>query len=276
MKTQNHVLLYDDYCPLCIWYTGLFVKYGLLKPESRVAFSTADPAILHAIDLEKGKNEIPLFNPTTGQTLYGIDSLLEILGWKFPAIKKIGNLKPAKWFLKKLYRLISFNRKVVVATTCSRDSFDCSPTFSVRYRVMFMFFCLCFNTAMLIPYHFYVFGKISFYHLSNQQLQYSHFLFLLTNCLLALSLKKRLTIEYLGQVNMLALSGILLLLPVLVINLWFQLPEWFMIIYLFSATAFISIEYFRRMKYVGVFSNHKRLIMANLVSLALFLIYVFH
>lgn len=276
MKTQNQILLYDDYCPLCVWYTGLFVKYGLLKPESRIPFSTADQEILNSINLQKGVNEIPLYNLQTGQTLYGIDSMLEIVGWKLPIIKKIGHLTPVNWILKKVYKTISFNRKLIVARTCRKDSFDCSPSFNLRYRIFFMFVCLCFNTLMLIPYHSHVFGKIPFYHLTNGQLQYSHFLFLMTNCFVALTLRKRLTVEYLGQVNILALSGILLLLPVMIANLLFDIPGLITLIYLLGATAFICTEYFRRMKYVGVFNRHKIVIMANVVSLALFLIYIFH
>src|SRR4029078_2418358 len=114
MRNENQILLYDDYCPLCTWYSGLFVKYGFLKDENRLPFSKADEQILATIDIEKGKNEIPLFNASNKKTLYGIESLLEILGWKCSLIKTTGNLGPVKWFLKKLYKLVSFNRKVVV------------------------------------------------------------------------------------------------------------------------------------------------------------------
>jgi len=65
MSTNTKILLYDDYCPLCSWYSGLFVKWGLLDPASRVAFSKADLAVLTAIDMERGKDEIPLFDPAT-------------------------------------------------------------------------------------------------------------------------------------------------------------------------------------------------------------------
>src|SRR6266498_5340273 len=107
MGTNTKILLYDDYCPLCTWYSGLFVKYKLLNPESRVPFSRANIEILTSIDIEKAKDEIPLFDPKTQTTLYGIDALLEILGQKNAGIKSIGNFKPAKWFLKKLYKFIS-------------------------------------------------------------------------------------------------------------------------------------------------------------------------
>ena len=59
METSR-VLLYDDYCPLCSWYSGLFVKFGLLDAENRIPFSKADIEILTSIDVEKGRDEIPL------------------------------------------------------------------------------------------------------------------------------------------------------------------------------------------------------------------------
>src|SRR5262245_28028440 len=99
------VLLYDDYCPLCSWYSGLFVKFGLLDGEHIITFSKADIGILASIDIEKGKDQIPFFDKETGTTLYGIDTLLEILGQKAPLVKSIGNFRPIKWFLQRLYKL---------------------------------------------------------------------------------------------------------------------------------------------------------------------------
>src|SRR5690242_18479506 len=83
----DRILLYDDYCPLCSWYSGLFVKFGLVSAENRVPFSKADVEILTSIDIEKGKDEIPFFDQRTGITLYGIDTLLEILGQQAPFIR---------------------------------------------------------------------------------------------------------------------------------------------------------------------------------------------
>src|SRR4051812_47370264 len=115
MKTDPKILLYDDYCPLCTWYSGLFVKFGLLKKENRIPFSNAATQVLTRIDIERGKNEIPLFDTASQKTLYGIDALLEILGQKVPVIKTVGNFPGINWFLKKLYKFISYNRKVIVA-----------------------------------------------------------------------------------------------------------------------------------------------------------------
>ena len=102
MKTSNQILLYDDYCPLCAWYSGLFVKYKLLAPENRQPFSTASEKLVSLIDFEKGRNEIPLIDSTSGTVLYGLDALLSILGAPYPIIEKIGKVKPIHWLLTKL------------------------------------------------------------------------------------------------------------------------------------------------------------------------------
>ena len=276
MKTNNKILLYDDYCPLCTWYSGLFVKFGLLNSGNRVAFSKADLAVLTAIDIEKGKDEIPLFDPATHQTMYGIDALLEILGQKIPFIKLIGNIKPIKWLLKKIYKLISYNRKVIVARKCGPGSFDCSPAFNTFYRIIFLLLFLLFNSLMLLPLHNHVFTQLSFYHLSTAQLQAGHFVLVGINCLLASFLGRKAAVEYLGQVNMLALISILLLTTLMFFTSFFSIPEWIIISGLALITGFIIKEYYRRMKYAGILARHKSIVLINIICLGIFLGYVFH
>ena len=275
MKTSR-VLLYDDYCPLCSWYSGLFVKFGLLKAKNRIPFSKADMEILASIDVEKGKDEIPYFDSQTKVTLYGIDALLEILGQRAPFIKSIGNFAPVKWFLKRLYKLISYNRKVIVARQCGPGSFDCSPAFNSFYRMVFLCLFLVFNSVMLFPLHEHVFSRLSYYHLSYEQLQGGHLVFVGVNCVLALFLNKRMAIEYLGQVNMLALVTILFLTLLLFVTAVLQVNEWVILLYLFLLTIFIIKEYFRRMQYAGIVTFHKFITAINIICLLLFLVYVFH
>lgn len=99
MKSKNKTLVYDDDCPMCAWYTGAFVKTGLLDEEERKAFSCASPELLHSINWQRSKNEIPLLDTTTGKVLYGIDALLEILGQRCACIKTIGTVNPINCFL---------------------------------------------------------------------------------------------------------------------------------------------------------------------------------
>lgn len=241
---KNKILVYDDNCTLCSWYSGLFVKHGFLDAEGRKAFSTIDNTLLSKIDFNKSRNEIPLLDTSTLKVLYGIDALLEILNQKIPFIKTTGNLKPIKCFLKKLYKLISFNRKVIVAKKCGPGNIDCSPDTNFYYRFIFMAFSLLLNTLMLYPLHHNLFSRLSYYHPGIYELQAAHFVLVTANCTLAFSFAKSKAYEYLGQVNMLALTVILLLIPLLLLHYLF-FAEWFDRFYLVITAVFIFKEYAR-------------------------------
>ena len=272
---KNKILVYDDNCPLCTWYSGLFVKYGFLNAEGRKPFSTLDDKLVAKIDFDKSRNEIPLLDISTHKVIYGIDALLEILDQKIPFIKKTGNIGPLKWVLKRIYKLVSFNRKVIVAKKCGPPTIDCSPDFNYLYRFIFMAVCLAFNTLMLCPFQNNLFSKLSYYRLEIYELQAAHFVFVIINCTLAFSFSKEKGYDYLGQVNMLALSVILLLTPLMIIQFIFN-SELLTTLWLILAAALIFKEYLRRMEYAGVLSNNKWVVSMNLLSLTGFILFLFH
>ena len=271
---KNKILIYDDNCPLCTWYSGLFVKYGFLKTNGRVPFSKLDPDLLSKIDFDKSRNEIPLADITNNNVIYGIDALLEILDQKIPFIKRAANFAPLNWLLRKFYKLVSYNRKVIVAKKCGVGSIDCSPDMNYPYRFFFMAFSLVFNTLMLFPLHTHLLSKLSYYHLTIQELQLAHFVFVSINCTLAFTFPKERGYEYLGQVNMLALSVILLLIPLLTIFYIFD-SELFSTTCLILTASFIFKEYIRRMEYAGILQNNKWIASMNLLSLTGFILFLF-
>ena len=273
---SSRVLVYDDKCPLCVAYTKGFVKSGLLPSEGRVPFSTVPLSILNEIDFEKGKDEIPLYDTETKKLWYGIDALLEILGERFPWIKRTGNLQPIKWFLKKLYKLISYNRKVIVATKCGPGAIDCAPQFSFFYRILFMVGFLVFNTLMLFPIHDNVLSLTSVYDKSSNELQIAHLALVGMNLMLATTLTKHKAVEYLGQVNMLALITILLMVPLIIFNRIVQSINYLTLVYLGLVTIFIISEYFRRMRFANLVGRNNLVVVINLLSLGVFLFYLFN
>ncbi len=275
MKLSNLVLIYDDHCPLCSWYTSLFVKSGLLKTNERIAFTAASESLLSMIGIEKGKNEIPLLDLNGQRVYYGIDAMLVILGQKFPLIKTIGILHPVNWFLRKLYKFISFNRKVIVAKKCGKGEFDCSPEFNTFYRFAFLLLFFVFNSVMLYPIHRHILSGLSFYHLSFQQLELAHLLFVFCNCLVASFLPFRTSLEYLGQVNMLALCTVLLSVPLILLGKTFAQNEILIASYLFILLLYIIKEYFRRMRYAGILVKYGLIPRINFACLVIFLTYLF-
>jgi len=68
---NNIILVYDDDCPFCCWYSRQFVRFGYLPENGRKAFSSLESSLFNQIDVEKSRNEIPLINTTTGKVVYG-------------------------------------------------------------------------------------------------------------------------------------------------------------------------------------------------------------
>src|SRR5690348_2405680 len=103
---NNFILIFDDNCPLCAWYSNLLVKFKLLPSTGRVPFTKAPEWLFTEVDLEKAKNKIPLIDTDTKKVFYGIDALVEILCQKLPFVKTVCKWPLVNWFLKKLYKFI--------------------------------------------------------------------------------------------------------------------------------------------------------------------------
>lgn len=249
MKTASKVLIYDNDCLLCKTYTGAFVKTGLLPASGRQHFNTVDPEIFKLVDQQLCNNEIPLVDVAEQKVWYGIDAMLEILGAKFPFIKRWGNLPPIKWVLKKLYKIISFNRKVIVATA-PPAGYDCSPNFHLRYRILFMGILLGFHCMVLPVLDQMVFQQMETANLTLQQLAtiYAGLVFVSALLLVLTGIKKGM--EAVGQIMMTITIGLLWMVPLLIIsNVFGQPPAVF--VYVYSGAVLVSIvkEGNRRMRY---------------------------
>lgn len=255
MKNSNYILIYDDKCPLCAVYTSLFVKCGILTTEGRKNFTTVDEALLQKIDVVRSNNEIPLIDTAENKVYYGIDALLELLHTKCKSIKTIGQLQPVYFLLKKLYKFISYNRKVVVATKCSNGEYNCSPELNYKWRSIFLAFFLILNTLALFPVQKYVLANSVFSNSSIYYTQLLHTILVSSNLLLALTLPKQKAVEYLGQVNMLATITIICLCPLAAINKFCFSNAAFNNCWLAVLLVFIVWDYWRRMAYAGTLKN---------------------
>src|SRR5687767_7613384 len=137
MKASNNLtMIYDDSCPMCNIYTKAFTKNKWIN--SRCGFSTVSDDILSTLDLEKSKNEIPLYDASTHTTVYGIDALLKVLGSRFHIFRPLFSLTIFRFLLKKLYYLISYNRRIIAGTLPADKGFDCTPAVNVKYRIIYL------------------------------------------------------------------------------------------------------------------------------------------
>ncbi|MFK7906402.1 MAG: DCC1-like thiol-disulfide oxidoreductase family protein [Chitinophagales bacterium] len=139
--TANKAIIYDDTCPLCVWYTGAFVKTGMLKKDNRISFNELNEKteIAANMDMHRSKHEIPLVDLKGGETLYGLDSLAFILSEKMPFIAWALQFRPIRAFFKTFYNIVSYNRRVIVgAAKTPTNGFDCTPDFHVVYRLIYI------------------------------------------------------------------------------------------------------------------------------------------
>lgn len=144
---QDHLILYDDACPMCKAYTGTFTRLGWLT--QRIAFSRADEEILGKIDLDRGRHEIPLYNPKTGTSIYGLDALLLIIGTRFPVLRPLFMNKIFRSFWKQIYWVITYNRRIIAGSKAPKVGMDCAPDRHLGYRWAYILLMLGLSLSLI-------------------------------------------------------------------------------------------------------------------------------
>ena len=127
MKTlKDHTIFYDAVCPMCNAYTNAFVRSGMLDREGRGTYQQLPAAYAGKIDLQRAVNEIALINRQTGEVHYGIDSMFLVIGHSFPFLQPFFRNRLCAWLANKIYRFISYNRRVIMRSWYS-DNWLGSP-----------------------------------------------------------------------------------------------------------------------------------------------------
>lgn len=147
----NSTIFYDHTCPLCRWYTREFVRFDLLQPNGRVRFTDLETSdVAGRIDLARGRHEIPLVDHATGTTHYGVDALVHLLAARLPWLPRVVRFGPIDWFVRRLYKLVSYNRRTIAPSVGQPTAYDCTPDFNWKYRLTYVL--LAAGTALwLLP-----------------------------------------------------------------------------------------------------------------------------
>ncbi len=247
MKTlKDHTVLYDQDCPLCQVYTSAFIKTGMLDQDGRKAYSEISTEDQNVIDINRASNEIALVDNENKTVIYGVDSLLKVIGTRFPIIQKIGQIKFIKLILQKLYYLVSYNRKVIIPNKInSTQKLQCIPDFNITYRLIYILLTIVATTLILFNFSkniaplsspspfregIIVIGLLAFqgsivYKLDNNTL-----------------------INYFGNVMTISFMGNLVLIALMAINWIFQVQDPILAIGLGIITSYMFIEHSRRIK----------------------------
>lgn len=247
MKTlQNQTLLYDEDCPLCQVYTTGFIKAKMLDENGRKSYCQLNENEQTFVDVNRASNEIALIDNQNQTVLYGIDSLLKVIGFSFPFIEKIGNIKPVKFFLKKLYSFVSYNRKVIIPSKINKDAkLQCIPNFNYKYRFLFIGFAAIITTLVLYNYSVLIPSLPKASITRELLIAFAQIVF---QGLFLLKFDKKIILNYVGNLMTVSLMGSLLLLPLLALQTIVNISE-NVILGWFAITAFIMfIEHIRRIK----------------------------
>lgn len=247
MKTlENQTLLYDEDCPLCSLYTTGFVKSGMLDENGRKSYCQLSDEEQSFVDLKRAPNEIALINNKTKTVTYGVDSLIKVIGFSFPIIEKIATIKPIHFILKKMYSFVSYNRKVIIPGTVKEENkLECTPDFNYKYRFLFIGFALTVTSFVLFGYS----NLIPILPKSNITreiiLAFGQIVF---QSLFLLKFDRKTIINYAGNLMTVSLMGSLILIPIVILNQFINLPQTIILGWFGITVLIMCVEHFRRVK----------------------------
>ena len=243
MKTlENQTLLYDEDCPLCRVYTSGFIKTGMLDKNGKKPYCQLSKYEQEFIDIKRASNEIALVDNKNKTVLYGIDSLLKVIGFSFPWMEKIGNLKPIKFFLKKLYSFISYNRKVIIQSKIKKEiNLQCIPDYNFKYRILYILFAVLIS-SLIVNQYFFSFSILKIISL--------FIVLILFQSTLILIYSKEIILNYLGNFSTSILVGSFLLLPILFSNSTINLSKISLDSYFYIILVIVIIDILRRIQII--------------------------
>ena len=251
MKTlENHIILFDGECPMCKAYTQAFVSSGMLGANGRAAYQNSMDDVCPVIDRQRAVNEIALINLENGEVTYGIQSLFLVIGNTCPVFKPLFDFKPFEWLMSKIYAFISYNRRVIIPSDTTGDSYPYQPTFKLHYRMaylLFTWFCTGFiltRYAHLLTGVVPLGGPLREYFICGGQIIFQGII---------ISTYARSKVwNYLGNMMTISFAGSLLLLVQIVLHNWFSLPAMAFPLYFMAVAGLMFLEHIRRTKLLNL------------------------
>ncbi len=248
---KNRKLLIDQDCPMCNIYGKCFSKIGLIDKNTISPYQTIQHSYANQIDMERAKNEIALLDTETSTTHYGIDAMIEIVAHRSTFFKKLLHSQLIYAFLLRLYRFISYNRKVIYPTLKNDKVRDCTPEVNKKYRWSYIIFAAIFTGLVLNQFAFYLNAQLGWEHswVREFMICFGQIGWQMT----AISFfKKDKTLEYLGNMSTVSMIGGILLLPVLLANYYFPISLVGLIAMFGIVVTIMFFEHIRRCKLLGV------------------------
>lgn len=248
---KNRKLLIDKDCPMCNIYGKCFTTIGLIDKNTVTPYQTIHDFYAKQIDMERAKNEIALLNTETSTTHYGIDAMIEIVAHQSNFLRKVLHSQLIYAFLLRLYRFISYNRKVIYPTKQTENTRDCTPVTNLKYRWIYILSVAMFTGLILNHFAFHLSVRLGWEH--NWIREFIICFGQIAWQMVAISfLKKESTIEYLGNMSTVSMIGGVLLLPILLINTYYPISLIGLISLFGIVVSIMLLEHIRRCQLLEV------------------------
>jgi hypothetical protein len=222
---------------MCTWYCSAIVRGGLLPANASMGFANTSPEILARIDLERASREIPVYNTNTHEVNYGIDALLLIAGQKFKLIHTLGTKQPLYFVLQKLYALVSYNRRGMIAYMPKTNGISCAQPYSYNYKKFFIVLSYFLSFLCLTIVHGSTLSRIS------------DWLYLLSGfvCLYAVITTSKKYLEFAMQWQLQCLIMVIMLIPFTLLLPRVSLAA---VLYLGLVSILFIVQIRKRVKYL--------------------------
>jgi len=214
-KTEegDGLLVYDENCRICIGFTNVLQKMRVIKARECLSYQ-ASAELKNSIQFDQFKNGVA-FRPSGGaEFVYGSQAISILFEKAFPFMKWFFRISFLLLFFEFFYKMIAFNRYVILLPKRSLIECDCYPSKAIFYRFTYVF--LAFIIASLVFF-------ISDRALSNDRIAtaiYSNNLLLLALILpfliqlfMVYIFSKKNIYEYAGHLSSVLLLGSLTMLP---------------------------------------------------------------
>lgn len=250
MKTlKDHVIIYDDQCPMCELYTKAFVDTNMLEHNGRVRFTNLQASLGTKIDRARACNQIALIDTKAGTVTYGIDSLFKVIGHRFSWLMPLFKLAPFRWLMSILYAFISYNRKVIAPGAAFEAAHSCTPSLRVGYRWTYILFSWLVTSLVLTYYTSTLVAFIPAGNFGREFLVCGGQIAFQSLVLFLFYQPHKL--HYLGHLMTVSLAGALLLAPLLGLGLLVQdLPEIVNLSWFALVVSLMLVEHIRRVKHL--------------------------
>ncbi|QIL39239.1 DUF393 domain-containing protein [Pedobacter sp. HDW13] len=249
MKTlQNHVILFDNECPMCYAYTQTFIKTGMLDKKGREAYQNMPANICPLVDRQRAANEIALVNTLTGEVTYGIQSLFKIISHALPIFKTLFSFGPFVYLMQKFYAFISYNRKIIIPAKVKVNTTQ--PSFKIQYRIAYLLFTWLVTAYILTAYAHLLTRFVPLGASYREYLICGGQMFF--QGIIILFYQKDNLWDYLGNMMTISFTGALLFLPMLVASHYFQINPILFILYFLMIAGLMFLEHLRRSKILNL------------------------